>query len=388
MGNQCLLPPERMAAFVDDTCQVASLIPKMRQGVQSQEDALATGAVEAWRLRDAYRESVNKVASEIGRRHKSERVGRALGGARFAYQDQLSSFSPVQGLKDRARMFKERDKLTEGSTQAVEEFRKDQANANSFAAEASKVAQSVGERVQSDQAMAEDAGRSLDSAWFAFQEYGEDKPPVLNTIITDEYNEFAYTIDMIRRSFEFFDNYLKGNGAEFRRFLETVDVFAGDLTSLGNEFQEGMAALRKSLAQSVAFGNLTEGGRSKFLDQFGETVGAVVGQLAGGGGLLVFACARAGGILSSFIPSAGPVGQAIGASLLPGSGAEETQAEATEAATGPMGGRRLNVRQTHNHIAQVVVEVDAVLNDHNPDIEKLADELVLRVEQKLHELSV
>ena len=113
---------------------------------------------------------------------------------------------------------------------------------------------------------------------------------------------------MIRRSFEFFDNYLKGNGAEFRRFLETVDVFAGDLTSLGNEFQEGMAAFRKSLAQSVAFGNLTESGRSKFLDQFGETVGAVVGQLAGGGRLLGGACARAGGILSSFIPGAGPVG--------------------------------------------------------------------------------
>ena len=70
------------------------------------------------------------------------------------------------------------------------------------------------------------------------------------------------------------------------------------------------------------------------------------------------------------------------------SGAEETQAEATEAATDTMGGRRLNVRQAYNHIGQVVVEVDAVLSDHNPDIEKLADELGLRVEQKLHELSV
>ena len=42
------------------------------------------------------------------------------------------------------------------------------------------------------------------------------------------------------------------------------------------------------------------------------------------------------------------------------SGAEETQAEATEAATGAMGGRRLNLRQTHNYIGQVVVEVDVV----------------------------
>ena len=57
----------------------------------------------------------------------------------------------------------------------------------------------------------------------------------------------------------------------------------------------------------------------------------------------------------------------------------KTQAEATEAATGAMGGQRLNVRQTYNHIGQVVVEVDAVLSDHNPDIEKLAAELFLRV---------
>ena len=158
-----------------------------------------------------------------------------------------------------------------------------------------------------------------------------------------------------------------------------------------------MAPFRKSLAQSVAFGNLTEGGESKFLDKWGETVGDVIGQLTGGGRVLGGGSAALGGILGSLIPGAGPVGQVIGASLLPAitdgfaslfSDAEEAQAEATEAATGAMGGQRLNVRQTHNHIGQVVVEVGAVLSDHNPDIEKLADELFLRVEQKLHELSV
>ena len=118
-----------MAAFVDDTRQVASLIPKMRQGVQSQGDALVGGAVEAWRLTDAYRDAVNA-------------------GARGAYQDQFSSFNSVQCLKDRVRMFKERDKLAEGGVQA-------------FAAESSTGAQAVGERVQFDQAMAEDAGPLL-----------------------------------------------------------------------------------------------------------------------------------------------------------------------------------------------------------------------------------
>ena len=151
VGNRCLSPPERMAAFVDDTRQVASLILKMRQGVQSQGDALVGGAVEAWRLTDAYRGAVNA-------------------GARVAYQDQQREFNPVQGLKDRACMVKEQDKLAEGGVQA-------------FAAESSTGAQAVGERVQFDQAMADDAGRAVASARVAFEEYPDDKPPVLNTIL-------------------------------------------------------------------------------------------------------------------------------------------------------------------------------------------------------------
>lgn len=110
MDNRCLSPPERMAASVDDTRQVASLIPKMRQGVQSQREVLAAGAAEARKLRNAYRNAINKVASEIGRRHmvaweKAERVSRALAGARVVYQDSQTTelFSPVQGLKDRER---------------------------------------------------------------------------------------------------------------------------------------------------------------------------------------------------------------------------------------------------------------------------------------------
>ena len=74
--------------------------------------------------------------------------------------------------------------------------------------------------------------------------------------------------------------------------------------SLGDDLQEGMAAFRKrepqtnrSLSQVVAIGNFTEGGQRKFLDKYGETVGAVVGQLADSG---LFG---------------GAVGQAIGASL-------------------------------------------------------------------------
>ena len=196
VDNRYLSPPERIAVFVDDTRQVASLIPQIRQGVQSQVDVLPAGAVEAWELRNAYREAVNNVAAQLGARHAAaqggaECVGRALGGARRAYQDQLSSFSPIQGLKDRARMFN-----AEGSAQAVEEFREDQERKDSFAAESGKVVQSVSERVRPDQAMAEDAGRSLDSARFAFQEYG----------------------------FESFDDYLKDSGAGLGRFLDVVDT--------------------------------------------------------------------------------------------------------------------------------------------------------------------
>ena len=134
------------------------------------------------------------------------------------------------------------------------------------------------------------------------------------------------------------------------------------------------------------------------MDKWGETIGGVIGQVTGGGRLLGGASAGVGGILGSLIPGAGPLGQAIGAALLPAitdgfaglfDDAEEAKKEAdesvTQASTGP---RRLQVRQTHNHIGQVVVEVDAVLTDHNPDIDALADELGLRVEQKLHELSV
>ena len=161
--------------------------------------------------------------------------------------------------------------------------------------------------------MAEDAGRAMSSARFAFEEYGDEKPPVLNTIVTDEYTEFASTIDTIRKSFKSFDDYLNDTGKGLGRFLDTVDVFAGDLISLGDGTQEAMADFRKTLSQSVAFGNLAEGSENKFLAQWGETVGAVVGQLGGGGGLLGGASAGVGGILGSLVPGAGPVGQAIGA---------------------------------------------------------------------------
>ena len=50
----------------------------------------------------------------------------------------------------------------------------------------------------------------------------------------------------------------------------------------------------------VAFGNFTEGGQRRFLDKYGETVGAVVGQLADSG-----------------LFGRGAVGQAISASLAP-----------------------------------------------------------------------
>ena len=87
VDNRHLSPPEHMAVFVDDTRQVASLIPQIRQGVQSQVDVLAAGAAEAWELRNAYREAVNNVTVQLGARHLAARVRRALAGARFAYQD-------------------------------------------------------------------------------------------------------------------------------------------------------------------------------------------------------------------------------------------------------------------------------------------------------------
>ena len=229
--------------------------------------------------------------------------------------------------------------------------------------------------------MAEEAGRAMSSARFAFEEYGDEKPPVLNTIVTDEYTEFAFTIDTIRKSFKSFDDYLNDTGKGLGRFLDTVDVFAGDLISLGDGMQEAMADFRKTLSQSVAFGNLA---------QWGETVGAVVGQLAGGGGLLGGASAGVGGILGSLVPGAGPVGQAIGAALLPAitDGFKGLFSDVDEAATqAATGGRRIQVRTTHNHIGQVVAEIDAVLTE-KADVEELMDEVGQRLEQKLHELSV
>ena len=55
---------------------------------------------------------------------------------------------------------------------------------------------------------------------------------------------------MIHRSFESFDNYLEGNGTGLGLFLDTVDVVAGDLISLGEDFQEGMAAFLKREPQT------------------------------------------------------------------------------------------------------------------------------------------
>ena len=131
-------------------------------------------------------------------------------------------------------MFEERDKLAEGGAQACEAFRKDQERMDSFAADARQFAQSIGERATADQAMAEDAGRAVSSARFAFQQYGDDTPPKLNTIVTDEYSEFAFTIDTIRKSFQSFDDYLDDTGKGLGRFLDTVDGIAGDLISMGD----------------------------------------------------------------------------------------------------------------------------------------------------------
>lgn len=255
-------------------------------------------------------------------------------------------------------MFKERDKLAEGGAQAFEKFREDQANANSFAAEASKVAQSVGERVQSDQVMAEDAGHAVASAQVTFEAYGADKPPVFNQVLTDDYNEFAFTIDTIRKSFDSFDDYLKGSGAGLGWFLETVDVFAGDLISASEGVQEGMTAFRQSLAQSVAFGNLTQSVDYKFLKKYGDTLGAVLGQ-ATSGDFLGAGAAGVGRFLGSLIPGAGPPGQALGASLVPAvtdgfrslfSDTEDAKDGMAETASPPAGGgRRIGIRQTTNH---------------------------------------
>ena len=49
-----LREPVRQASFLAYTVGIASQIPKLREGVQSQVDALADGAAEALRLRDAY----------------------------------------------------------------------------------------------------------------------------------------------------------------------------------------------------------------------------------------------------------------------------------------------------------------------------------------------
>ena len=88
-----LREPARQASFLADTVEIVSQIPKLREGVQSQVDALADGAAGALQLRDAYRDAVNQVAADIGARHqrtreKAERVGRSLAGARFAYREQ------------------------------------------------------------------------------------------------------------------------------------------------------------------------------------------------------------------------------------------------------------------------------------------------------------
>ena len=152
MDNRCLSPPERMAASVDDTRQVASLIPKMKQGVQSQGGALAAGVVEAWHLRDAYREAVNKVASEIGRRHmvaweKAERVGHALAGARLANQESQTTetFSPAQALQAREKQLESQGKLAEGAVKALDQFQKDKERKDAFAEAGRTVAAGLAE---------------------------------------------------------------------------------------------------------------------------------------------------------------------------------------------------------------------------------------------------
>ena len=74
---------------------------------------------------------------------------------------------------------------------------------------------------------------------------------------------------------------------------------------------------------------------SKFLDKWDETIGVVIGQVTGGGGLLGGASAGVGGILGSLIPCAAtessdwcallPVVTEEGRSMV--SGVEETQGE-------------------------------------------------------------
>ena len=174
-----LSEPARSASFIADTTGIASQIPKLRQGVQSQVDALADGAVEALKLGQAYREARQQVLTELGQRHMSirqraEGVGRALTGARFAYQQRRTSetFSPVQALQDREKQLESQGKLAEGAAQGFEVFRKGQERMDSFAEAGRQVAAGLAQRHAEGRAMAESAAQAIASARFALEEYG------------------------------------------------------------------------------------------------------------------------------------------------------------------------------------------------------------------------
>ena len=114
--------------------------------------ALAAGVVEAWHLRDAYREAVNKVASEIGRRHmvaweKAERVGHALAGARLANQESQTTetFSPAQALQAREKQLESQGKLADGAVKALDQFQKDKERKDAFAEAGRTVAAGLAE---------------------------------------------------------------------------------------------------------------------------------------------------------------------------------------------------------------------------------------------------
>ena len=174
-----LRDPIVQASFLADTVGVAGQIPKLREGVQSQVNALADGAVETLKLGQAYREARQQVLAELGQCHTSirqraEGVGRALTGARFAYREQQTteSFSPAQALQDREKQLESQGKLAEGAAQAFEAFQKDKEGKQSFAEAGRQVAAGLAQRHAEGRAMAESAARSIRNARFALEAYG------------------------------------------------------------------------------------------------------------------------------------------------------------------------------------------------------------------------
>ena len=170
-----------------------------------------------------------------------------------------------------------------------------------------------------------------------------------------------------------------------RGFMRSMDQTSALTNLLGSVFKKSGGSVQKWEESVGGYAAVFSGLVSQLAQ--GGGLGGGFGSLLGGGlGLVVGAGSPQAGLLGASL--GGEVGSAIADAITGNNELNESVKESMSPESGGVGPRRLHVRNTHNHIGQVVIEVDAVLSDHNPDIEKIADELGQRLEQELHKMSV